>query len=157
MQCPLPIDWIEYVEGAASDVLTHHLKECGVCRLLVDELRQHRREQLIKPRIPIGQKWPAWPESRPAQPSFGELWWISSSLISGGVANTRLLLVVLSEAWEECGDRWCDVAPVTSDIENATALDLVLRRQENSLSVPLRVLFRYQTVANINDLQSRVG
>jgi hypothetical protein len=40
MRCPLPIDWLDYLEGAASDALTIHLGKCQPCQRLVADLKQ---------------------------------------------------------------------------------------------------------------------
>ena len=40
MRCPLPIDWLEYLEGTGSSDLALHLSECRPCQILLDRLRQ---------------------------------------------------------------------------------------------------------------------
>lgn len=157
MQCPLPIDWLEYIEGTKSEELACHLQECVPCQLLIDELRQHSRAELDSSKYPKSESWPRWKESRPPFPRFGEIWWTSDSLKTRDLAIVRLLVAIVSEAWEERGKSWCDVVPLMSDIENATSLDLVLSRESNTLRVPWRMLLRYQTVMEVNDLGFRVG
>jgi hypothetical protein len=66
-------------------------------------------------------------------------------------------VVVISDAWQEAGRSWCEVVPLSSDIENATSLDLILRRSDTDLDVPRRALLRYQTVVEMDELDSRIG
>jgi hypothetical protein len=76
----------------------------------------------------------------------------------------RALLIVVSDVWEEEDHFWYDVVPLTSDIghrtsdiEDATSLDLLLVRANTTLEVPGRMLLRYQAVADVHGLGSRVG
>jgi hypothetical protein len=55
------------------------------------------------------------------------------------------------------GRSWFDVVPLSTDIENSTSLDWVLQRSDTDRAVPWRVLLRYQTVAERNALETRIG
>ncbi len=77
MRCPLPIDWLEYLEGASSDELAAHLTECLPCRLLVEELRREARPQLQSSRLPRPDAWPHWREIEQSSVAFGEIRWAS--------------------------------------------------------------------------------
>lgn len=157
MRCPLPIDWLEYLEGAHSEELASHLPLCRPCQLLVEELRREGRPQLRLSRLPKSEAWPRWIEAEPASPAFGDIRWTGDSLRTTSTLVTRVQVLVMSDVWEEKGGSWCEVVPLLTDIENATSLDLVLARSENTMAVPWRVLLRYQTIANIRDLGARIG
>lgn len=156
MQCPLPIDWLEYVEGAKGAELIAHLKVCVPCRLLVEDLQRESRVPL-DPKHLASQEWPHWKTSKPARPQFGEIWWTVAVRGKEELPFERLLIVVISDVWKERGHAWCDVVPLTSDIENATSLDMVLSRHDNDVHVSWRALLRYQIVAETVDLEVRIG
>jgi hypothetical protein len=160
MRCPLPVDWLEYLEGAPSDTLALHLRECRPCQLLAEELRRDLplRRQLRVPRIPLADSWPRWHEAKPSSPVFGDIWWNAKS-VGGSDYNptARVPLLVLSDLWEERDRSWLEVVPLSTDIENATSLDLVLHRSDTDLQVPWRALLRYQTVSERDELDGRIG
>jgi hypothetical protein len=156
MRCPLPIDWLEYLEGAHSEALASHLPACLPCQLLVEELRRTPRPRL-QPSMPKANVWPCWPEAKPSSPSFGDIWWTTESLGATGKSVTRVLVLLVSDAWEESGRSWCDIVPLSTDIENATSVDLLIQRTDTDLGIPWRMLSRYQTIANIRDLGARIG
>src|SRR5712664_4034558 len=123
MRCPLPIDWLEYLESdGGTKELTAHLPECQPCRLLVDELRRDaaNREPLRLSNPPATQ-WPRWPESVMEVATYGEIWW-SARMPNG---ERRIPLLIVSDPWSEHGDSWYQVIPMSTDVENATALDLL--------------------------------
>jgi mRNA-degrading endonuclease toxin of MazEF toxin-antitoxin module len=156
MQCPLPIDWLEYVEGAKPAELIEHLEACVPCRLLVEDLRRQPRVLLDRKHL-ASKEWPHWRTTKPAVPQFGEIWWTARVRSEEELPLERLLIVVISDVWKERGHSWCDVVPLTSDIENATSLDMLLSRDDNDLYVPWRALLRHQIVAETMDLDSRIG
>ena len=160
MRCPLPVDWLEYLEGAPSDTLASHLRECRPCQLLVEELRRDLplRRQLSVPHIPLADSWPRWHEAKSPSPVFGDIWWSAKS-VGGSDYNltARVPLLALSDLWEERDRCWLEVVPLSADIENATSLDLVLRRSDTDLEVPWRAFLRYQTVAERDELDGRIG
>jgi len=47
--------------------------------------------------------------------------------------------------------------PLSSDVESATSVDVVMRRSDTDMNIPWCVLFRHQTTAEIGDLESRIG
>jgi hypothetical protein len=156
MRCPLPIDWLEYLEGAHSEALASHLPACLPCQLLVEELGRTPRPRL-QPSMPKSNVWPCWPEAKPSSPSFGDIRWTAESLGATGKSVTRVLVLLVSDAWEESGRSWCDIVPLSTDIENATSVDLLIQRTDTGLGIPWRMLSRYQTIANIRDLGARIG
>lgn len=157
MRCPLPIDWLEYLEGVRSEELASHLPECRACRVLVEELGRERRPQLQPSRVPSGDSWPHWREVQAPCADFADIWWTADSIGSADSLVPRVPVVVISDAWQEVGRSWCEVVPLSTDVENATSLDLILRRSDTDLEVPWRALLRYQTVVEMDELDSRFG
>ena len=158
MRCPLPIDWLEYLEGTASEALFLHLQECRPCRLLVEELRRESHSpELIASGVPQPESWPRWRETRPLSPAFGEIWWSTQFREPDSDPTGRVLLLILSDPWTEKSRSWVEVVPLATDIENATSLDLVLTRGDTDMNVPWRVLFRYQTIVERDEIDSRIG
>ena len=159
MQCPLPIDWLEYLEGRHSDELASHLPECVPCQILVEELRRENRPQLRPLNIPKADAWPHWREVKDGHPSFGDIRWTVTVPTGSGKTESmlRILMLLLSDVWEENGRSWCDVVPVSTDIENATSLDLVLARADTDVGIPWRILLRSQTVASVANVGARIG
>jgi hypothetical protein len=157
MQCPLPIDWLEYVEGAGSEALELHLHECLSCQLLVAKLKAEHRPILGAGQIHSASAWPQWAESREVFPKLGDVWWTRLASGAGKTSAIRLLVLVVSDLWKDKGDSWCDVIPLKSDVENATSLDLTLFPSDTDLNVSWRALLRRQTVASSRDLSARVG
>jgi hypothetical protein len=156
MRCPLPIDWLEYLEGAHSDELAAHLPKCLPCQLLVEELRREGRPQLRPSGLPKPDAWPHWRETEPTSVAFGEIRWAPVSSTATSTVG-RVPVLVLSDTWEEKGNTWCEIVPLLTDIENATSLDIVLHRTETDLEIPWRVPLRGQTIANVRALGVTIG
>jgi hypothetical protein len=157
--CPLPVDWLEYLEGVPSEDLSLHLAECRPCQLVVERIRgdlPNRRQVSSAPPPKLGS-WPQWHSTRDASPGFCELWWSMPLGTDTAPDEPRVALLVLSNLWDEMGQSWCEVVPVSTDIENATSLDVILHRGDTDLGVPWRAMLRYQTVAERNVLDSRFG
>lgn len=157
MKCPLPIDWLEFVEGARSEELESHLHECIPCQLLVARLKAEHRPILRAKQMTTRFEWPQWDESREEFPKMGDVWWTRLAPGGGKSHAMRLLVLVVSDLWKEKAESWCDVIPLKSDVENATSLDLLLFPSDTDLNAPWRVLLRRQTVASSRDLSARVG
>jgi len=156
MNCPLPIDWIEYLEGAVSDEFTTHLPKCRPCQLLVEELRREKRPRLS--RAPFVESWPRWTETRDAAPAFGDIWWTSSESPEAQISiGFRIVVLVVSDVWQEHGRLWCEVVPLSTNVEDATSLDVVLLRRDTDTEVPWTVLLRNQMIAEVRDLDTRFG
>jgi len=156
MRCPLPIDWLEYLEGGGTKELTAHLRECQPCRLLVDELRKDAtNREPLRLSNPPADKWPRWHESAPDFVAYGEIWW-SARMLNGEVLR-RIPLLIMSDLWHEHGDSWCEVVPLSTDVENATALDLLLLAADTDLGLPWRALLRHQTTVRRQELEARIG
>src|SRR5436305_1937095 len=100
MRCPLPIDWLEYLEGAVSSDLASHLSTCRPCQILVDELRRDKRPSLRRANLPESDSWPRWNEAKDAVPRFGDIWWTTSSLAAHRDLP-RIPVLLLSDTWHE--------------------------------------------------------
>ena len=157
MQCPLPIDWLEYLEGARSEELTSHLPECRSCQILVDDLQRDLRPQLRLSQLPSADSWPQWLETQETSAAFGQIWWTTDLPPTAKERMARAPVLVMTDMWQEKDRSWCDVVPLFTDIENATSLDLVLLRIDTDLGVPWRTLLRYQTVVEMEELDARIG
>jgi hypothetical protein len=159
MICPLPIDWLEFVEGRDDYQFALHLAACRPCQILVAELRSQSRERLRPSRLPSANEWPRWSETLlpKTEAHFGEIRWTASVLASSNRPIPRVPVLVLSDAWQEHDAYWCDVVPLSTDFEDATSLDLILRQNESDLKLRWSVLLRHQTVAATRDLDSRIG
>ena len=159
MRCPLPVDWLDYLEGTSSDECVAHLKNCLSCRVLVEELRRDlsTRVPLHVPTLPDSHSWPRWEGVKAEAVNFGDIWWSAEALGQSVEPALRVPLLLLSDAWEEGAQSWFDVVPLSSDIENATSLDFVLLRGDTDLQVPWRVCLRLQTIASREALDTRIG
>ena len=157
MQCPLPIDWLEFVEGAKSEALESHLLECLSCQLLVAKLKAEPRLTLRAKQMTTTFEWPQWSESSEECPKLGDVWWTRLAPGGGKSHAIRLLVLIVSDLWKEKEESWCDVIPLKTDVENATSLDLLLFPSDTDLNAHWRVLLRRQTVASSRDLSARVG
>ncbi|SRR6266487_804427 len=158
MRCPSPIDWLEYLEGGSTEELKAHLRECQPCRILVEELRRDAtNREPLRLSIPPATQWPRWNESATKFAAYGEIWWSAWVPEGEALPGRRVPLLVASHPWKEHGDTWFEVVPLSSDVENATAVDLQLLATDTNLGVPWRALFRYQTIVRQQQLDARIG
>lgn len=156
MTCPLPIDWIEWLDADRHDKnLRDHLQACRPCTALV---------QLLEPQVGRGpfQGWrdavdlsraPVIADDRGASASVGDFWLTTEP--EAGV--DRFLVIVLAGPLAEFGEEWYEVAPVATDVENAFEVELLLAADDSSLQTPLRVQFELQGVVGQQQLSSRAG
>lgn len=162
MRCPLPIDWLEFIESGGPETLAAHLDECPSCQTLVASLRSSGDlgdlgDWLSKVDLTQAVVWQ--PQSIETL-RFGQLV-LNASGYSGEDADyddvPRLLFLVLDD-WREIGGRhWRAVAPADTDVENASSTDLLLNADETSLGVRLRILFSLQTFLAEEQLDEQVG
>ncbi len=176
--CPLPIDWLEYLEGQSEFAagLEKHLADCPSCQVLLATLE-------AAPVTTLNSDWAAsfrgrldrvWHEERPLTPARAEFWFSSSRyelpkeapLAKGGgfalpsfsYENlNRTLLLVVGDPQPERGFDWVDVVPVLSDVERATETDYIFCSTESSLGSPWRAMFAHQTKVARGQLDTRVG
>ncbi|MGH2904056.1 MAG: hypothetical protein ACRDK7_10795 [Solirubrobacteraceae bacterium] len=171
--CPLPVDWLDYIQGAREGSMTRHLGACGSCRKLLDQLGSQQ---------PVSTAWAqefrcrtdaVWGEDRPAKPAPAEFWFSSPSFemdktfddfgipthnaFSYSNVDRTLVLIIDTSASDHHSDDWLDVVPVLSDIEAATDTDLIFTTEENTLGAPWRAVFSHQCKVSARQLDARVG
>lgn len=157
MHCPLPVDWLEYLEGEQPSELSLHLASCLSCRLLVDELQRAERVDLSSGIYPGAASWPRWSTSKTVTPSMGDIYLSNGYEHIMEDAGPLVMLLVISNTWHENERMWCEVLPLSTDFENATSLDFLLSRSATTLDVPFRVSLRYQTTAEASTLLTRIA
>ena len=169
--CPLPIDWLDYLDGDRPD-LEKHLRECLTCQALIVSLRSQPIDSLqtnwAEPYI--GRMEGVWTEDRPRMPAQAEFWFSSSNFelaVRSSDAQAwptfsyqgvdRTLLLVVGDPEVNHNVQWLDVVPVLSDVERATETDVLFEAGENSLGAPWRALFAQQCKVARDQLDTRVG
>lgn len=174
--CPLPVDWLDYLDGIGDPSLTEHLATCRSCQELVASLKASGVQTTIPHKWTDGilgntdAVWINTAEPTPGPPSPAEFWFSASHFdlsdhYAGRSAkpprfgyrdvDRMLVLVVSDPADDHLG--WTDVVPVLSDIEAATETDLLFTAQENTLGSPWRALFANQSKVARGQLDTRVG
>jgi hypothetical protein len=172
--CPLPVDWLDYLDGEGEPELAEHLAGCRSCQALVASLRTETPTTVPTDwsEAFTGRTDAVWNEDRPTNPAPAEFWFSAADfeldeLIVGEAKHgktssfayhdvDRVLVLVLSHP-----DRdhlgWLDVVPVLSDVESASETDFVFSSEENTLGAPWRALFAHQLKVARRQLDARVG
>jgi transcriptional regulator with XRE-family HTH domain len=151
MECPLPINWLDWLEDPSDPLLAEHLERCPSCQTLVALLRRDHLD-LSGPQPPT-VSGVTFEESAGAAPDAGELWVTTPADIGGD----RALVLVLDDLHEEFDRVWYEVAAADTTIERATELDLVLQPAETNVRSPLRLRFDVQGYVAEADLLQRAG
>jgi hypothetical protein len=160
--CPLPIDWLEFVEGRADADLDSHLESCLSCQALVTALKEEAAHDDLGDwlsRVDLDSAVIFQPK-KIDRPSFGDLVLSASRYAdcdSSYEGLDRLVLLVLDDGEERGGSRWFRVAPADTDVENATSTDLVLRPSETEMATSWRVLFAHQSTLMRDQLDESIG
>lgn len=161
IQCPLPIDWLDWSKGDRDSALANHLEECAACRETVARLERARSAGLVapgpKPGISVARRW-SW--ERSTAPSKGDLWLTSSGFSAQQVSYQGLgglVVLVLNDGEEEEGMTWYDVVPTDADIESATWLHPVLLETETTLEAATRVRLELQIRLAREQLDARIA
>jgi hypothetical protein len=162
MRCPLPIDWLDFIESGSPDTLAAHLDACPSCQTLVASLRSSADSRDLDDwlsKIDLTEAV-VWRPRAIESVGFGQLV-LNASGYSGKDDDyenaPRLLFLVLDDGRGIGGRRWHGVAPADTDVENASSTDLLLNADETSLGVRLRVLFSLQTFLAEEQLDEQVG
>lgn len=160
--CPLPIDWLDYLDGEVDAGRSGHLERCLSCQATVATLRAIPAPSVVQPDLaaptPSTRRWAelSW-----RAPEFGDIWLAKASIPSGSDtyrSEHRVPLLVLGpKNRSNRQDEWLDVVPVWTDADNAHGTDLLLYEEDTSLGCMLRTLFRLQTPVRPGHLDSRVG
>jgi hypothetical protein len=157
--CPLPVDWLDLLEGRPSVADRAHLGDCPSCRAVVAALSTSGSVGAE----PVATK--TWtvaadtPVARlPKPPVFehadvGQLWWT----IEVPKASSRLAVLVISVEEQAGSTSWLDVVPLWLDDAAATSGDLLLAPTDTSTDVWWRALFRHQLVLSQAQLDAPIG
>jgi hypothetical protein len=161
-RCPLPVDWLDLLEGEPSPASRAHLADCRSCRAVVHALERGVAETRLEgplDQIQSRRARPAWEERRPHRASFGEIWWTAESFEAAGVEYRDLdrLPVLVVDVAEPSEEDWLEAVPLWTDWENATSSDVLLERDDTSADIPWRTVFRLQTVLHRAQLDRCIG
>jgi len=170
--CPLPVDWLDYLDGEGEPELAEHLAGCRSCQALVASLQAHAPATVPSDWTDefVGRTDAVWHEDRPAKPAPAEFWFSAADfeldeLFVAPAKHSkrfsyrdvdRVLVLVLSHP-DEDHIGWVDIVPVLSDVESATETDLLFSADENTLGAPWRALFAHQLKVARRQLDTRVG
>ena len=138
--CPLPIDWLDLLDGRPSAASRSHLNDCAACRTVVASLEAARGAGPLRVPMPDSrQPRPALASSDDSNITFGDLRWLEPP--DGEVWLPVLVLGIVEEA-----DGAIDVAPLSLDRDAATSVDLLLDAADTTTAVPWRVAFRRRSL-----------
>lgn len=156
-ECPLPLDWLDLIEGLYSDASFDHLTSCDSCRVVVEGIRRSTASgpDLVF-RSVDGRPWIAQVK---ANPTVGDIWLTSAgySLSSTQPQVDRLIVLIASEISNGAADAWFDVVPISTSTESVGPTDVLVRAEETTLECPLRMVWSAQTVLPVNGLDSYLG
>lgn len=169
MTCPDPVRWLDWLEaGEPIGTEVEHLRRCPACEARVNALRQTAGVDFDLPSSP------PWLDSNRlaffsqclklddgAIPNRGDVWLSAADfddIDEVSYSNVdRLLFVVLDESICAAGRRWVDVAPIWTDTDMASDLDVVLDPEHTTLNTPLRFQPHRQLVMAWEQLEAKVG
>jgi hypothetical protein len=156
--CPLPVDWLDLLEGRSTVAEHSHLAECPSCAALVAALSGDpslTADLLAEKVLTVGAETaaPGLP-SLPAVegPAVGQLWWTVE--VPEVDARLPVLLIGIEE------DRpveWFNAVPLRPDDAVGTSGDVLFLPNDTSTRLPWRALFRYQFVLSSAQLDSAIG
>jgi hypothetical protein len=164
IKCPPAIDWMDYLAGKQLPAKEEHLGGCPSCQAVIESLKRNRTDQIRFGNWMSGldiHSYHPWTETKPSEPTVGQIWFSSPTFSSHGYSYKnvdRIPWLILEQTDSRLGNlSWFNVAPVWTDIENASQTDLVLETEDTSLGGSFRVLFHLQTVVAHEQLHSCVG
>jgi hypothetical protein len=148
--CPLPIDWLDLLDGRPSAASRAHLDDCAACRTVVASLEATRDADPLG--VPVPDSWQPRPElaSSDSNITFGELRWLE--LPEGEVRLPVLVLGIVEEA-----NGAIDVAPLSLDRDAATSVDLLLDAADTTTAALWRVAFRQQSLVSPAFIKAQLG
>ncbi len=157
--CPLPIDWLDFLEGDRNKALEDHLNGCASCQELVRRLEPVKGKSLsLGPYANALRATLAIEAKSAIRP--GDIWRSAESFNGRYVQYSgldRLLLLVLRSVDQAGGSQWFDVVPVFTDPENAISTDLNLVGTDTTLARPLRVDLALQTTIESSQVDGYLG
>jgi hypothetical protein len=156
--CPLPIDWLDLLDGRPSVATRAHLDECASCRAVVDELTatiDERADDRGIQQLSAQHRRRATLTTNTVQPEVtaGQIWWLTAETL-----EQRLPVLIVAVAKDEdTSQPLVDVAPLWTDEDNATASDLLLNESDSTTGVRWRVAFRRQALIRGASLHALAG
>jgi hypothetical protein len=159
MNCPLPIDWLDHLEGrdVDRDGLREHLANCRQCQLLVETLRERSVGVELTPYEGAALQFaPKWQEEKRSEVAVGDVWLTRGSVLHTYTELRRQIVLIVAKR-EEFNASWYSAAPLTIETEVATSTDLLLGAEDTTLKVPLAVQFRVQAPLARDQLDSYIG
>jgi hypothetical protein len=149
--CPLPIDWLDLLDGRPSTVSRAHLDDCTACRTVVASLEATRSTDPLRMPMPDNrQPRPALASSDDSDITFGDLRWLEPP-------DSEIRLPVLVLGIVEEADGAVDIAPLSLDRDAATSVDLLLDTTDTTTVVPWRVAFRRQSLVSSAFVKAQLG
>lgn len=154
--CPLPIDWLDLLEGRPSIAAYPHLAECRSCAQTVEAIQNvPQGRDLGQPpaanadathHAALGQTNDA---EAAGTPSTGDVYWLDD------IDHALPVLVLGVQDFD--GIPAADIAPAWLDVEAAAAGDLLLKSEDTTSGRPWRVVLRLQTVVPLTALAGRLA
>src|SRR5216683_375229 len=158
MNCPLPVDLLDYLAGSSPEV-DEHIQDCMGCRQALARLAPIQSAQIDTSKV-IGIPIRAWiPEAR-TQSAVGDIWMSAHEFVRGTFEYSgldALPFLVLSEQREDENGRWVDAVPIWPDVENASFTDLILNAADTTLSGSFRTVFDLQMPIEIDQFAGHIG
>jgi hypothetical protein len=155
--CPLPVDWLDLLEGRPTVAENAHLAECPSCAAVVAGLSADSltAERLAAKALTVGAEVTAVGLPLPPAlqgPAIGQLWWTVE------VPDVDACLPILLIGTEEDGPvEWFNAVPLTADDGLGTNGDVLLLPEDTSTRLAWRALFRHQFVLSSGQLDTPIG
>ena len=87
--CPLPVDWLDFLDGVGELELADHLSGCSSCQVLVNSLRHDTPATVPADWAAtfMGRTEAVWHEDRPTNPAPAEFWFSAADFRAGRVVG----------------------------------------------------------------------
>lgn len=157
-ECPLPIDWLDFLETGGTGPLEEHLHSCTSCQRVVELLQG--QPALSASETAVDGVTALKANGVPGSPRQGQIWIARSPFDAHGYAYSlelKPLLLITSEPTSAAGDMWFRAAPLSTDLENATDSDLVLGRDGSGIGVDTRVILQMARRLAASQLEACFG
>ena len=158
--CPLPIDWLDLLEGRPSEARLDHIDTCPSCAALLERLQLPAEWTPTKAfPWPRGPASPSWMEGSQPDLAFGQIWLSAPSYAERDFSyeiNLRVPLLILGFDERQDG-HWVDAVPLWTEPELATPSDLLLVADATTLESPFRALFDLQCRLAVRQLEWCIG
>lgn len=156
--CPLPVDWLDLLEGRPTVAEYGHLAECPSCGALVAAMSADSlltSEPLAEKALAVGAEVAGIhlpPPPAFERPRVAQLWW---TVEVADVAGRLAVLLIDTEEGDPA--EWFNAVPLFLDDGLGTSGDLVLLPDDSSTRLAWRALFRHQLVLSSAQLDSPIG